>query len=172
MILITSDGTGYGLEASCGSNENRYAFWLPGTGQLGTYWNFEGCLTCRKRKVKCDEAKPRCSRCIRLERVCVWSDELQAYPRRHSESSSSSVEMITQKNVFLTGHSSRISRPSGQHLNFEYPDLDRNTMPYIHHFITFCCRFIAYPNDNEGNPFEQKLVPLASSSPALLHAST
>jgi hypothetical protein len=43
-------------------------------------------------------------------------------------------------------------------------------MPYIHHFITFCCRFIAYPNDSEGNPFQDQLVPLAVSSPALLHS--
>ncbi|KAH9204654.1 hypothetical protein DL95DRAFT_280686, partial [Leptodontidium sp. 2 PMI_412] len=36
-----------------------------------------GCLTCRKRKVKCDEAKPICGRCQRLRRECTWSDELQ-----------------------------------------------------------------------------------------------
>lgn len=43
-------------------------------------------------------------------------------------------------------------------------------MPYIHHFITFCCRFMVYANDSEGNPFQDQLVPLAVSSPALLHA--
>jgi hypothetical protein len=43
-------------------------------------------------------------------------------------------------------------------------------MPYIHHFITFCCRFIVYANDSEGNPFQEQLVPLAVSSPALLHS--
>ncbi|KUJ20904.1 NAD(P)-binding protein [Mollisia scopiformis] len=40
----------------------------------------------------------------------------------------------------------------------------------MHHFITFCSRFIAYSNDNEGNPFQMQLFPKASSSPALLHA--
>jgi len=48
--------------------------------------------------------------------------------------------------------------------------VDRSTMPYIHHFITFCCRFLVYPNDDEGNPFQDQLVPLAVSSPALLHS--
>jgi hypothetical protein len=43
-------------------------------------------------------------------------------------------------------------------------------MPYIHHFVTFCCRFLAYPNDSEGNPFQEELVPLAVQSPALLHS--
>ncbi|KAH7418162.1 fungal-specific transcription factor domain-containing protein [Cadophora sp. MPI-SDFR-AT-0126] len=42
----------------------------------------------------------------------------------------------------------------------------------MHHFITFCCRFLAYSNDNEGNPFQEDLIPLASSSPALLHSMT
>ena len=52
----------------------------------------------------------------------------------------------------------------------EFPNIDRATIPYIHHFVTFCCRFLAYSNDSEGNPFEEALVPLAVSSPALLHS--
>jgi len=31
-----------------------------------------GCLTCRKKKVKCDEQHPTCRRCIRLKRECVY----------------------------------------------------------------------------------------------------
>lgn len=30
-----------------------------------------GCLTCRKRKKKCDEAKPECSNCVRGQFVCA-----------------------------------------------------------------------------------------------------
>jgi hypothetical protein len=48
--------------------------------------------------------------------------------------------------------------------------VDRATVPYIHHFVTFCCRFLAYSNDSEGNPFQEALVPLALTSPALLHS--
>ncbi|KAH8595532.1 hypothetical protein B0O99DRAFT_652010 [Bisporella sp. PMI_857] len=43
-------------------------------------------------------------------------------------------------------------------------------MPYIHHFITVCCRFLVYANDSEGNPFQDQLVPQAVGCPALLHA--
>ncbi|PVI05562.1 hypothetical protein DM02DRAFT_516492 [Periconia macrospinosa] len=32
-----------------------------------------GCLTCRKRRVKCDEKKPRCGQCSRSERECVYA---------------------------------------------------------------------------------------------------
>ncbi|KAI5358545.1 Putative zn(2)-C6 fungal-type DNA-binding domain, fungal transcription factor [Septoria linicola] len=31
-----------------------------------------GCWTCRGRKVKCDEAHPRCGPCTRLNRECAW----------------------------------------------------------------------------------------------------
>jgi hypothetical protein len=52
----------------------------------------------------------------------------------------------------------------------EFPNVDRATIPYIHHFVTYCCRFLAYSNDSEGNPFQEALVPLAVTNPALLHS--
>lgn len=45
--------------------------------------NFEGCWTCRTRKVKCDLAKPVCNRCVKAKFKCEgydiklgWSDPL------------------------------------------------------------------------------------------------
>lgn len=32
-----------------------------------------GCLTCRTRKVKCDEKRPTCQQCTRLRKTCVYS---------------------------------------------------------------------------------------------------
>ncbi|KAL9091776.1 MAG: hypothetical protein Q9159_001291 [Coniocarpon cinnabarinum] len=32
-----------------------------------------GCLTCRKRRIKCDEERPSCSQCARSKRECDWS---------------------------------------------------------------------------------------------------
>jgi uncharacterized MnhB-related membrane protein len=52
----------------------------------------------------------------------------------------------------------------------ELPTVDRAMIPYVHHFVSFCCRFMAYSNDSEGNPFQEALVPLATSSPALIHS--
>ncbi|KAF9052426.1 hypothetical protein BDZ89DRAFT_1032494 [Hymenopellis radicata] len=34
-----------------------------------------GCKTCRRRKVKCDEASPVCKNCTRREIECVWADK-------------------------------------------------------------------------------------------------
>ncbi|KAI0812421.1 hypothetical protein BC629DRAFT_937907 [Irpex lacteus] len=33
-----------------------------------------GCMTCRQKKVKCDEEKPDCARCRAGGRDCVWPD--------------------------------------------------------------------------------------------------
>ena len=64
----------------------------------------------------------------------------------------------------------QLSRPSGQNFVLELPNMDKAMLPYAHHFVSFCCRFMAYPNDSEGNPFQEALVPLATSSPALIHS--
>ncbi|KAF4818142.1 Transcription activator AMTR1 [Colletotrichum tropicale] len=34
-----------------------------------------GCLTCRKRKLKCDEAKPTCGQCTKSDRECIFSQD-------------------------------------------------------------------------------------------------
>jgi hypothetical protein len=165
---VANHGTGYGHQGSASAYKDRSVF-LHLHPSLRITDILEGCLTCRKRKVKCDELKPSCGRCVRLQRVCTWSDELQVIPHRRQSDYSSSTTIITNSS---RAPALQLSRPSGQNFIIEFPNLDRQTIPYMHHFITFCCRFIAYPNDSEGNPFQEKLVPLAASSPALLHAMT
>lgn len=125
-----------------------------------------GCLTCRKRKVKCDEAKPVCSRCTRLQRQCIWSDDMEVVPHRRqphypTETTASSSTLTSTL---------ELSNPLGQSFVVEFPNVDSATIPYLHHFVTFCSRFLAYSNDSEGNPFQEALVPLAVTSPALLHS--
>jgi hypothetical protein len=129
-----------------------------------------GCLTCRKRKVKCDEAKPVCSRCTRLQRQCVWSDELQMIPHRRVPPYSHTSPAIVSASFPGSTDALELSLLSGQSFVVEFPNVDRATVPYMHHFVTFCCRFLAYSNDSEGNPFQEALVPLAVTSPALLHS--
>jgi hypothetical protein len=105
--------------------------------------------------------KPICSCCFRLHRQCVWNDG-EEITRYYTYTSSSST--ATHTNAYKLG------RPSGQSFVVEFPNLDQETIPYIHHFVTFCCRFLAYSNDGDGNPFQKSLVPLAVGSPALLHS--
>ncbi|KGQ07220.1 Transcriptional regulatory protein UME6 [Beauveria bassiana D1-5] len=36
----------------------------------------QGCWTCRTKKVKCDETRPKCLRCIRLRLLCDYEPRL------------------------------------------------------------------------------------------------
>ncbi|KAF2109956.1 hypothetical protein BDV96DRAFT_229807 [Lophiotrema nucula] len=45
----------------------------------------QGCLTCRRRRVKCDEGKPDCNRCIKLKIDCEWKDEWSSMLRRQEK---------------------------------------------------------------------------------------
>ncbi|KAI0320917.1 hypothetical protein OF83DRAFT_1102447 [Amylostereum chailletii] len=33
-----------------------------------------GCMTCRAKKIKCDETKPKCVRCVHGQRECTWPE--------------------------------------------------------------------------------------------------
>ncbi|KAI0949383.1 hypothetical protein AcW1_009014 [Taiwanofungus camphoratus] len=37
-----------------------------------------GCLTCRAKKIKCDESKPNCMRCTHGQRECTWPEGVPA----------------------------------------------------------------------------------------------
>ncbi|KAL4867548.1 hypothetical protein BDV12DRAFT_118779 [Aspergillus spectabilis] len=55
-----------------------------------------GCLTCRARKVRCDEAKPTCANCTRLRLQCVYKSVIIAdtsgQPSRARSASSTTQE--------------------------------------------------------------------------------
>ncbi|KAF5593443.1 transcriptional regulatory moc3 [Fusarium pseudoanthophilum] len=74
-----------------------------------------GCLTCRARKVKCDEAKPVCNNCTRLQRQCTYK------PRRVYRPTASA-------------DNSPPGQPSSLHLHFEgiSPGLDLHDTNQIH----------------------------------------
>lgn len=43
-----------------------------------------GCVTCRSRKVRCDETRPRCSHCFRLNLECRWRPPASPAVRRQA----------------------------------------------------------------------------------------
>ncbi|OAL28862.1 hypothetical protein AYO20_09342 [Fonsecaea nubica] len=48
-----------------------------------------GCLTCRMRRKKCNEVRPKCEKCIKSNRVCTWPAEDELFDRRHRRTSRS-----------------------------------------------------------------------------------
>lgn len=57
-----------------------------------------GCMTCRKRHLKCDEDKPICGPCVRSNHTCVYADPSSIPPTSKSTSNSapSSTEQPEQ----------------------------------------------------------------------------
>ncbi|EKM80713.1 hypothetical protein AGABI1DRAFT_126761 [Agaricus bisporus var. burnettii JB137-S8] len=49
-----------------------------------------GCMTCRVKKIKCDEAKPNCMRCTHGQRECTWPEGVPA--RKKSTARKDSID--------------------------------------------------------------------------------
>ncbi|PYI03975.1 hypothetical protein BO78DRAFT_421115 [Aspergillus sclerotiicarbonarius CBS 121057] len=62
-----------------------------------------GCITCKTRRVKCDEAKPNCLRCTRSDRTCG------GYPSA-PPADTTAVEKITAYNIPFKIPGSRVDR--------------------------------------------------------------
>ncbi|EXJ91179.1 hypothetical protein A1O1_04288 [Capronia coronata CBS 617.96] len=46
-------------------------------------------MTCRARRKKCNEQRPRCEKCVKSNRACLWPDEDDLFDRRHRRVSKS-----------------------------------------------------------------------------------
>lgn len=55
-----------------------------------------GCSTCKRRKVRCDEQRPRCYHCHRLDLECVWKD---TRPQRSSPPNNAVARNPPESNV-------------------------------------------------------------------------
>lgn len=67
-----------------------------------------GCLTCRKRHLKCNEAKPICGPCTRSNHSCIYADPSTP----HSDSTSTSTSNSVTKQTSATSSISNSAAPS------------------------------------------------------------
>ncbi|KAF4200185.1 hypothetical protein CNMCM8927_003821 [Aspergillus lentulus] len=76
-----------------------------------------GCLTCRARKVRCDEAKPICANCTRLRLGCVYKTIVPAAVPRQANGHTATVTGNPTANTFQrpdASYFSTVLRPEGQ----------------------------------------------------------
>ncbi|KAM0554943.1 hypothetical protein ACHAPJ_006679 [Fusarium lateritium] len=65
-----------------------------------------GCFTCKARRIKCDEGKPACRRCLTTNRSC------QGYPQGAPESPSSTSTSVVSLSPLASSLSSAATSPS------------------------------------------------------------
>ena len=94
-----------------------------------------GCATCRKRRVKCDEAKPFCARCKAANFVCAGYE-----PQRQPDEPNR--QAVVSRPALLAASTSK-SRNSPSQVKTSFPELSwtqtsfrQEQLPPYHHFVT------------------------------------
>ncbi|KAF2788983.1 hypothetical protein K505DRAFT_341647 [Melanomma pulvis-pyrius CBS 109.77] len=54
-----------------------------------------GCLTCRRRHLKCDEATPTCGRCIKSQQVCTYVRDAMVHRHATGDSENTQPDAVT-----------------------------------------------------------------------------
>ncbi|KAL7803932.1 hypothetical protein V8C43DRAFT_266401, partial [Trichoderma afarasin] len=108
-----------------------------------------GCLTCRKRRVKCDELKPICKRCIKANVVCDGYQKkrsipspkpaIKTSPYTEAETESTSVSSI-ERTASSSPESARYLPSPRSPLSAPIPPSPktrhRSELAFYHHFVT------------------------------------
>ncbi|KAI9676817.1 MAG: hypothetical protein M1817_006656 [Caeruleum heppii] len=114
-----------------------------------------GCITCRRRKKKCDETKPQCLNCQKNAVVC------EGYPER-----------IVWKSGRQRAEEARAARATtrARELPVLIEGIETDIDQYfLHHFANNVSRVLTLFNDDD-NPFKQLLLPMAVQHQGLMHA--
>ncbi|QIX00039.1 hypothetical protein AMS68_005556 [Peltaster fructicola] len=107
-----------------------------------------GCLTCKRRHVKCNEERPKCDKCLKLGLHCKWAT-------RPDESKSPAT--------------SASSPATSQHNKISSPNLGLADLRLLHHWLrrTVPASFV---DGDAVQPWLDELVELGFEQPYLLHA--
>lgn len=127
-----------------------------------------GCLTCRSRRKKCDEVKPRCAGCRRNQLPCTWPAATLS-SRSDSEASAGMDLTRSVTTVSVPPPVSTIHRGAESEARQRACMLTPQSVNLLSHFIAQTASCFAM-GPVHLNPFVSVLVPLASTDDLLMHA--
>ncbi|KAL7274937.1 hypothetical protein RUND412_002142 [Rhizina undulata] len=113
-----------------------------------------GCITCRRRKKKCDEAKPECQNCIKNAVICEGYPERslwQSGRQKHEPKTPMALMRMTELPILLDGVETLVDRQ------------------LLDHFVHNVSRILTLFND-KNNPFQEIILPLAIQNRGLMHS--
>ncbi|OJD15630.1 hypothetical protein AJ78_04122 [Emergomyces pasteurianus Ep9510] len=129
---------------------------LPGQSKVAKGRSKTGCITCRRRKKKCDETKPSCLNCQKNAVVC------EGYPVKEIwKSGKQKMEDAVRRNSLTA-----IPRSLPILIDGIETDIDRR---FLDHFVFDFSRVLTLIND-DSNPFKEILLPMATHHRGLMHS--
>ncbi|KAF5625108.1 exopolygalacturonase [Fusarium sp. NRRL 52700] len=140
-----------------------------------------GCLTCRTKRKKCDEAKPICTACDRSQQDCLWpkTEENQQPDMQLSENTTQASSSNPPQNISLTAYgvpnvqsalraaATSSPRAAPAYGNLAY--LSDNSRRLYQHYVNTTAEMLTRGPSLDGNPFVQYLLPLASHDALVLN---
>lgn len=121
-----------------------------------------GCLTCKRKKIKCDESKWTCKKCTASRLECTWPEKVL---KLHSQSSSSEEPADEPKPLDPTSQES-----------YTWPELSEATESVTNTLLQETTSMITVPERTPdqflGGIFENQLDPIASTPEVLASPPT
>ncbi|GIJ87589.1 hypothetical protein Asppvi_006499 [Aspergillus pseudoviridinutans] len=115
-----------------------------------------GCITCRRRKKKCDETKPSCLNCQKNAVVC------EGYPPKEIWKSGKQKMEDAARTKALAA----VPRSLPLLIDGVETEIDRR---FLDHFVYGFSRVLTLIND-DTNPFKEILLPMAAQHRGLMHS--
>ncbi|KAE9382150.1 hypothetical protein N431DRAFT_393968 [Stipitochalara longipes BDJ] len=118
-----------------------------------------GCKQCRRRRVKCDEAKPTCAACIRNKLQCSFEFLTPSLPRlRHKEA---------RESILPSSWGVLPSTSPFQDLGLHHTSLDLDSMELLHHFTSVT--YLTFGDDKRNFLWKNEIPRMAISHDFLMH---
>jgi hypothetical protein len=133
-----------------------------------------GCITCRRRKKKCDETKPACQNCQKNAVVCEGYPLKEIWKSGRQKATEAGRPILLPLQISELTQSVASRRQSLVELPPNLPflidgietDTDRR---FLDHFATNFSRVLTMVND-DTNPFKEILLPMATQNRGLMHS--
>ncbi|KAG5287036.1 C6 zinc finger domain-containing protein [Histoplasma ohiense] len=141
-----------------------------------------GCLNCKKRRIKCDETKPECQKCVKYGVGCDYSTTMvqrrqpilhagscQVAPSPHLLPSSIQFSMSVADLADKIERVLQLDESTDRAFLQVMSSISHRTVEFFHHFITMAAH-ASSSSDAHRRVMSGKMIQLAFQNPSLMHA--